>query len=173
MKRAKSSGKRGFTLVEVLVALVIFMLGIMGVMGMQYLAVRGNAVSRELRVATNLAQSLLEQGQGMDYADITGLGSGIVPLNNTDLAVTGGVNFTNAVWVVQDCRNLQLASASSGIDDRTCDDDDGDGALDGDLVASCVAGAGLTDGLAVRSRLCWVDKDGASHSVTLNSMRWR
>ncbi len=172
MNPMKFNRTRGFTLVEVLAALVIFMLGIMGVMGMQYMAVRGNAASRELRVATNLAQSLLEQGRGMGYSDLTTLGSGIVPIPTTDLTATGGVNFTNAVWIVQNCRDLQLTSASSGGDDLTCDDDNRDGALDGDLVPACVSGATLTGGLAIRSRLCWLDRDGANHSVTLNSMRW-
>jgi len=164
----RGSNSEGFSLVEVLVALVIFMLGILGVMGMQYMAVRGNSTSRELRIGTNLAQHVLEQARGMDYAD---LASGVVPLAATDTTATGGVAFTQAVWVVPDCRDLILSGAAGG-DDLTCDDDDQNGVLDGNLVASCVAGADLDDAAAIRSRVCWLDRDGVNHSVTLDTLRW-
>ena len=56
----RDNSEKGFSLVEVMIALVILLVGMLGIMGMQYYAVSGNATSRELRQATNLGQDMIE-----------------------------------------------------------------------------------------------------------------
>ena len=124
-------------------------------MGMQYYAVGGNATSRELRMATNLGQDMIESLKSTPYGNLT---------SNTDLptsgvALSGGINYTRRWWVVQNCISLALAG-----DDNSCTG----------MAAACTAAPGgvTVPVSAVRARACWNDKNGVVHSVTLDSVRW-
>ena len=59
--RIPKKGEPGFTLVEVLIAIVIFAIGIMAVMRMQVQAMTGTGVSRVYVDTANLAQDRLER----------------------------------------------------------------------------------------------------------------
>jgi type IV pilus modification protein PilV len=148
---------KGFTLIEVMVALVIMLIGMLGVIGMQYYAVTGNTASREMRVATNLTQQIIEQIRSTPYQS---LAAGTdAPAG--DPTMTGGVNYTRTWWVVADCVALTLAG-----DDNTCNPA---------LAAVCASdpdGAVVVQSSAIRARTCWSDKNGANHSVTLDTVRW-
>lgn len=52
--------KRGFTLIEVLVGLVILAIGLLAIAGMQLTSVKGNSFSNNLTQASVLAQDRLE-----------------------------------------------------------------------------------------------------------------
>ncbi|GBD97643.1 MAG TPA: prepilin-type N-terminal cleavage/methylation domain-containing protein [Nitrospirae bacterium] len=153
----RTMNKYGFTLVEVMVAMVILLLGMLGVMGMQYYAITGNAGSREVRTATSLSQEIVEQLKGTPYADLA---------NGTDTptagtAISGGISFTKRWWVFANCAALNLTS-----DDSTC------GAS---LTAACSVvpdGTAAVRSTAIRARTCWSDKNGVTHSVTIDSLRW-
>ncbi len=148
--------ENGFTLIEVMIALVILLIGMLGVIGMQYYAVTGNTASRELRIATNLGQELIEQVKSTRYANLVSNADN--PLVGT--AISGGVAFTRRWWVVPNCMAIALVN-----DNNTCQA----------LAANC---AGIPDGAvvmpvsAIRSRACWTDKNGAVHSVSLDTLRW-
>jgi len=53
--------KSGFSLVEVLIALTIFAVGLLAVASMQLTAIRGNASANSLTVATALAEGIMEE----------------------------------------------------------------------------------------------------------------
>jgi prepilin-type N-terminal cleavage/methylation domain-containing protein len=53
--------KRGYTAVEVMMALTLLLIGSVGVMAMQRAAVQGNADAREMDVATSIARSWIER----------------------------------------------------------------------------------------------------------------
>jgi type IV pilus modification protein PilV len=55
------SGKDGFSLIEVLVALAILAVGLMGLALFQITAIRGNAVASRWTVATQLSQDRLDR----------------------------------------------------------------------------------------------------------------
>ena len=67
---ASWSDAKGLTLIETLIALVVFSLGMLGVAGLTIIVIRGNTLSQQLTAATLLAQDKLESIYGTDYADV-------------------------------------------------------------------------------------------------------
>ncbi|MBI4847768.1 MAG: prepilin-type N-terminal cleavage/methylation domain-containing protein [Nitrospirae bacterium] len=188
MRRQKTEVRRqktekGFTLVEVMVALVVLLVGMLGVIGMQYYAVTGNAFSREMRIATSLGEDLVEQMDAMPYLKPDGtlnLASGTdtpKPPDPNDeagrIALLGKKSsenaelFTRTWWVVPDCVSLDLTN------------DDPNDPCNRAIATACSA-TGDPDPVrnvpvcAIRARTCWTDpKSGTIHSVTLDTLRWR
>lgn len=59
----------GFTLLEVLIALVILAVGLLGTILLETTTVTGNSFSRELQTAAILAEDFVEQVQTMEFSD--------------------------------------------------------------------------------------------------------
>lgn len=57
----KNSNKKGFTLIEVLIGLVLLAIGLLAIAGMQITSVRGNFFSKNLSEASVLGQDRLEE----------------------------------------------------------------------------------------------------------------
>ena len=57
----------GFTLLEVLVALVVFTVGILAVLGMQLTSIRGNHTAYQFFEGTNQGADILEAMSGQPY----------------------------------------------------------------------------------------------------------
>jgi type IV pilus assembly protein PilV len=150
---------KGFSLIEVMVALVVLLVGMLGVMAMQYYAVSGNTTSREMRIATTLTHELVEQIKSTPY---TALSSGTdTPLFNQDTSISGGQNYIRRWWVVGDCVSLTLSA-----NDNSCSST---------LTAACTSDPDtgrVVPVSAIRARTCWTDKSGATHSVTIDTLRW-
>jgi type IV pilus modification protein PilV len=145
--------EKGFTLIEVMIALVILLVGMLGVMGMQYYAITGNTSSRELRIATSLSQDLIEQLRTTPYSIM----NSSADMPQSGITISGNVQFQRGWAVVPNC--IELAA-----DADTCPP-----------AAVCVSvpdGATPTAVSAVRARTCWNDKNGNNHSVTLDTLRW-
>jgi type IV pilus assembly protein PilV len=53
--------KKGFTLLEVMITMVIFAIGLLGLAGMQVMAIKGNSFGQEMTAASTLAQNQLEE----------------------------------------------------------------------------------------------------------------
>lgn len=87
--KQNSNFQAGFTLLEVLIALVIFSIGILAVGAMQISAIKGNSIADRLTAATNAAGSQVEQFMNWSYTD-TRLASG----NDTVYTLPGGGNIT-------------------------------------------------------------------------------
>ena len=68
MIRAAQS-KKGFSLLELLIALVILAVGLLGVAGMQVTSISGNAFSNNVTIATGLAQSRIEELKKLPNSD--------------------------------------------------------------------------------------------------------
>lgn len=157
---ANNSSDDGFSLVEVMIALVVLLVGMLGVMGMQYYAITGNTSSRDMRMATNLNQQLVEQIMSTPY-DSLASSTDQPLLGEVNTSLTGGLtNITRTWWVVPDCVALCL-----NPDDNTCNPA---------LGPSCSSDPepGVTTGVsAIRVRTCWTDKDGTNHSMTFDTLR--
>ncbi len=74
---------RGMTLVEVLISMLIMTIGLLGVMGMQIIGIRGNVNSRYISEAVAIGEDSVELVKGMDYDNITY--SNLNDLDNTDI----------------------------------------------------------------------------------------
>ncbi len=157
--------RNGFTLIEVMVAMTVMLIGVLGVMGMQYFAVTGNASSRELRVATTLNTEYLDQVLGTPYNTMVALGAGTdIPYSLANCsgdqfcfsAVSGGVTFTRNWFAIGSCRELNPAVNS------LC------GAAGIGPTCSINTTAAFS---MVTTRTCWADKNGVNHSVEFSVPR--
>lgn len=62
--------QRGFTLIECLVAIVVFFIAIMGLSSVTVMVIKGNSFSASMTVATALATDKVESLQNMGYNDV-------------------------------------------------------------------------------------------------------
>lgn len=65
----KSTGQNGFTLVEVLVAITLLVVGILAAASMQISALGGNTIAIRVTEASTLAERTIEDMMGWDYDD--------------------------------------------------------------------------------------------------------
>jgi len=63
------TNQKGFTLIEVLVAMVIFAIGVLAVINMQFVSTHTNLKSRHITEGVVVAQSKIEEMRGWGYND--------------------------------------------------------------------------------------------------------
>ena len=63
-------GSQGFTLLEVLIAIVILSVGLLGMASLTVGIINGNALSKNLSTATTLAQDKMEEIWEQNYSDV-------------------------------------------------------------------------------------------------------
>lgn len=84
---------RGFTLVEVMVSVVIFAIGILSVLIMLLQTIKGNAASITMTNAAQLASKQIEEIMLMNYNAITDTdGDGVAGLDDIDVSTAEGTN---------------------------------------------------------------------------------
>jgi type IV pilus assembly protein PilV len=69
MKRLKSES--GVTLIEILIAVTILAIGLLGVAGLQVTAIKGNSHGNTISQATAIAEEQVEIIRNMDYSEVT------------------------------------------------------------------------------------------------------
>lgn len=94
-KVQNSNPQAGLTLIELLVALTILAIGLLGVALMQITAISGNTFSREMAVATELGQDMLEKLNALEYTD-TALTAGVIHPTQDDVDNGLGVGIGTA-----------------------------------------------------------------------------
>jgi|SRR3989304_6987519 len=62
--------QRGFTLIECLVSMAVFLIVIMGLSSTTVMVIKGNSFSQTMSVATALATDKVENSQNMGYGQI-------------------------------------------------------------------------------------------------------
>lgn len=67
----KQLGNKGFSLLELLIAITILAFGLLAIAGLQTTAIRGNMHGSTISQATALAEDRIEAIRNADYADIT------------------------------------------------------------------------------------------------------
>jgi prepilin-type N-terminal cleavage/methylation domain-containing protein len=76
MVGCKLRRKEGFSLIEVLVALVILAVGLLGLALFQTTAIKGNAIASKWTIATELAQDRLERFRHVAWGNIVSSAAG-------------------------------------------------------------------------------------------------
>jgi type IV pilus modification protein PilV len=64
-----SKSSKGFTLIEVMIAVVILAVGLLALMAMQIVSIKANAFSSEITYSTMLAQQQLETLRNLGFSD--------------------------------------------------------------------------------------------------------
>jgi len=117
----KMKNERGFTLVEVMIALGILSFGVLAVASMQSSALLGTSRSNSVTIATNIATDRMERLMAISYDNLAVLGSGnntyftgapALPLNMKDQDITwrvesGGVPSTLKITVEVKPRDMR------------------------------------------------------------------
>ena len=111
----KLRGKEGFSLIEVLIALVILAVGLLGLALFQTTAIKGNAISSKWTVATELAQDRLERFRHVDWVTIQpsvpgGFLPGTQPLQSAYGSLGGTVGDNTIVRGTQYYRVWQVSN---------------------------------------------------------------
>jgi prepilin-type N-terminal cleavage/methylation domain-containing protein len=111
MARASASARRvqgGFTLIEIVIALGVFAVGMLGLTAMQMHALRSGSSGRHSSQAAAIAQSQMEQLQRLRWTDLAAtapLWSAAVVRNNTVQADANQVEQSYSVdWRVADAQ---------------------------------------------------------------------
>src|SRR6185312_10302222 len=73
---ARRKRSRGFTLIELLVAMALTTVGLVGLVALQSIAIRGNMMSRNFGDAMGIAQSRLEEAEHTLYANLPAMTEG-------------------------------------------------------------------------------------------------
>ncbi|MEO8308866.1 MAG: type IV pilus modification protein PilV [Pseudomonadota bacterium] len=103
-----TQSQRGFTMVEALVTVLIFAIGLLGVIGLQTLALSSTSISNQRGDATVLALDMADRMRANLGAVVTGVGTGYdvaVPASNACRDV-----YANATAVAGVCTSAQLAA---------------------------------------------------------------
>lgn len=66
----KIANCNGFTLIEVMIAVLVLVVGLLGVAGVATTVINANTLGKEITTATTLAQDKLEELKGTAYSNI-------------------------------------------------------------------------------------------------------
>lgn len=122
--------QEGFTLIEVTIALVILVVGLLSIASMQVSAMKGNNLSDNITTALTLAEDKMEELLGMDYYnpeledkfignndDLSRTESGWTDNQELNIDETGKVNAGNfrRVWNIADNQPFENSKTISVI----------------------------------------------------------
>lgn len=109
------SGENGFTILEVLVAVSIFAIGLLAVAALQITAFQGNRVGDELTKATMLVQMQIEALKGADFSSATLVPGNYVDANNPiDETGANGGRFTRTWTIANNTAFSRLVTVTVG-----------------------------------------------------------
>lgn len=109
--RSKQTSQAGFGLIEVMVAMAIFVVGILGCYKMQLHATKSNAMANRVSTSANWAAYEIEELLGKDYshADLNDDGTGSSGSAGLDDI---GANADGAIYVQPDGSKLAISSGN-------------------------------------------------------------
>lgn len=177
--------QEGFSLIELLIALTILAIGLLGVLGMHVYAIRGNAFASNMTIAEKLAEQKLEYLRNFAYGPAKGINFGTeyadqdsVPITDLPAAdrLTPGANDT--VFVdVEGYSNLRATHTGTVLNDLNSD-----GIPDPPfdrfrrVTIQKIINGSPTDGIpdcsmVIRVLVYWRGPEGSEHKVTMMTMK--
>jgi type IV pilus assembly protein PilV len=117
--------QKGFSLIEVMIALIILAVGLLGIAGLQITSIKGNSFSRYMTQASILAQNKLENLRNLPFDDqkLTGAQpteqitkSGLVFTVGYTVGLVGNTMkkiTTNVRWTDQTNHSISLSTIKS------------------------------------------------------------
>ena len=106
--RQSLSDQRGFTLIELFIAIVVLTVGLLGTAALTTGVVRGNLSAKNMTTATAIAQSCFEENRRVGYSS-----AGAVPAGGSNSCVSG--NATVTVNGLAFSRTLAIDASVSNI----------------------------------------------------------
>jgi prepilin-type N-terminal cleavage/methylation domain-containing protein len=100
------SKRNGFSLIEVLIAMVLFAVGMLGLGGMQLISIRGNAFSQKITQATVLTQNKLEELKRLPFVDSS------LSIGRHDEGVLGSSTFSRSYDVEDVSTTLKVVTVT-------------------------------------------------------------
>jgi Tfp pilus assembly protein PilV len=92
LMRGEKNGHAGFTLIEAIIGLFVFTVGILAAASMQVGALHGNSTARSLTQGATIAANLVENLRPLDYMTDAALTQGIQgPIQNGNYTITYNV----------------------------------------------------------------------------------
>ena len=100
--RASSRAKRGFTIIEVIIAVALFGVGITALTSMQLYSIRGANSGRHQTQASAIAESQMEQLQRLTWSQLSAGGGWSTPVTRNNMVQSGVEKAYDLDWRVTD-----------------------------------------------------------------------
>ena len=157
-----STDEQGFTLIEILIAITVFAIGILAVGKMQITAIQGNSRANYLTEAATIAQSKMEELISLDYNDSL--------LDDDDL---DGTNQD-----ADDDDGIDDGGNDFGLNDNTGNADGNEqyqaiGNLQYNIFWNIALDEPTTDTKIIRVIVTWRSQEGLTKNVSLEAVKVR
>jgi prepilin-type N-terminal cleavage/methylation domain-containing protein len=96
----------GFTLIEVMIALVIMSIGLTALAAVQISAIRGNDFSKRMTTAISIAEAKMEQIKSSSYANI--LSESSIQITQSNMHFTRQVTVTNNIAPLTNTKTVNV-----------------------------------------------------------------
>jgi type IV pilus assembly protein PilV len=95
----KPTGNRGFTLIEILVAVFLLVAALLGVISTTVIVIQSNSLSKTMTTATTLARDRMEQLKNTGYAALAG-GADYAKMDSTVQTTSTADSIYTRIWTV-------------------------------------------------------------------------
>jgi len=151
-------GQKGLTLIEVLVAVTLLAIGLLGVAMMQVTSISSNAFSREMSVATELGQDLIEKLKSSTYTAATEDPTLIATVTHTNAELFDA--FGHAQPNPIDGRGMATDAAGASVPLRLYT-----------RIWTVTDNTPAANMKSIEVRVEWNDNTGTLHAVTLEGVK--
>ncbi len=171
--RAGTAGQRGFSMIELLVAVLVMGIGVLGISGLQLVSMQNNRAALQRAEAVQLAYDVLDRIRANPIGAPVGM-----PYQIAVGAFPGGVIDCTA----NNCTQAQMAAFDLGVWKCTLgdhhDESDCDDLRNADVIASEDAQPGLPEGDGsvaidgagvITVTVQWSERGNQTRSVTVSS----